>query len=103
LKAYLEAHDAFVEWLNGAAECEPTAAEVERAMLGLAKCAAERGMSDAHWTFVVDGLLAHAKRRCPQNQELHSHVAKGFDFSRNWSAVPVEARDQTEASARAKR
>lgn len=94
MKPYLEAHDAFVEWLNGAAECEPTAAEVERAMLGLAKCAAERGMSEAHWTFVVDGLLAHAKRRCPQNPELHNHVAKGLDFSRNWSAVLVETRKQ---------
>jgi hypothetical protein len=95
LKPYLEAHDAFVDWLNGAAECEPTAGEVERAMLDLAKCAAESGMSDAHWTFVVDGLLAHAKRRCPQNHELHKYVAKGFDFSGNWPSMRVDARGKT--------
>lgn len=64
MKAYLDAHDAFVKWLDGAAECEPTAAEVEKALLGLAKCAASRGMTDVHWMFVMDGLIAHAKRKC---------------------------------------
>lgn len=95
MKPYLAAHDAFVEWLAGAAECEPTAAEVERALFRLAKCAADRGMSDIHWTFVVDGLIAHAKRRCPKNHELPNYVARGFDFSRNWSAVLAEARRST--------
>jgi hypothetical protein len=87
LKPYLEAHDAFVEWLKGAAECEPTAAEVEHALLGLAKRAADRGMSNVHWTFVVDGLIAHAKRECPENSELPKYVAQGFDFSLNWAAI----------------
>jgi len=91
MQPYLEAHDAFVEWLNGAADCEPTAAEVERALLGLAKCAASRGMSDVHWTFVVDGLIAHAKRRCPKNAELPIYVARGFDFSAIWSAIQAES------------
>jgi hypothetical protein len=87
MKPYLEAHDAFVEWLNGAAECEPTAAEVERALLGLARCAASRGMSEAHWIFVVDGLVAHAKRRCPENEELPTQVARGFDFASFWHSI----------------
>ena len=87
MKPYLEAHDAFVEWLNGAAGCDPTAAEVERAMFGLAQIAAQRGMSDAHWTFVVDGLIAHAKRRCPENPELPSYIAKGFDLSATWRST----------------
>ena len=90
MQPYLEAHDAFVQWLDGAEECEPTAAEVERALFGLAKCAAARGMSDVHWTFVVDGLIAHAKRRCPENGELPSYVARGFDFSANWHAIRNE-------------
>ena len=90
MRPYLEAHDAFVQWLDGAAECEPSAADVERALLGLAKCAAARGMSDVHWMFVVDGLIAHAKRRCPENAELPSYVARGFDFSSNWHAIKDE-------------
>lgn len=85
MKPYLEAHDTFVEWLNGAAECEPTAAEVEHALRGLAKCAADRGMTELHWTFVVDGLIAHARRQCPENADLPNYIARGFDFSANWS------------------
>ena len=88
---YLEAHAAFVKWLDGAAECEPTAAEVERALLGLAKCAADRGMTDAHWMFVVDGLIAHAKRRCPENKELPDFVARAFAFSANWPSIKAAA------------
>ena len=91
MQPYLEAHDAFVEWLDSAAECEPTAAEVERALLGLAECAAARGMSDIHWTFVVDGLIAHAKRRCPDNDELPTYVARGFDFTTQWPAIKAQA------------
>jgi len=34
MKAYLRAHDGFVNWLDGAVECEPTAAEVEKALYG---------------------------------------------------------------------
>ena len=69
-----------------AQKLEQLAAEVERALAGLAQCAAERGMSEAHWTFVVDGLIAHAKRRCPQNEQLPSYIARGFDFSARWPA-----------------
>ena len=94
MKPYLEAHDAFVEWLNGAAECEPTAGEVERALLGLARCAASRGMSEAHWIFVVDGLVAHAKRRCPKNEELPGHVARGLDFAANWQSINDAGKNQ---------
>ena len=93
MKPYLEAHDAFIQWLDGAAECEPTAAEVERALLGLAKIAAERGMSDLHWTFVIDGLVAHAKRRCPQNSDLPDYVARGLDLSGNWAAIRAQSAD----------
>jgi hypothetical protein len=81
LKPYLEAQDAFIEWLDGDANCDPTAAEVERALFGLAKCAADRGMSDVHWMFVMDGLVAHAKRRCPDNIVLPGYVARSVDFS----------------------
>ena len=86
---YLKAHEAFVRWLDGAAECEPTAAEVEDALLQLAERAASRGMTGAYWTFVVDGLIAHAKRKCPENAELPSHVARGFEFSKKWPPAPT--------------
>lgn len=95
MKEYLEAHDAFINWLDGAAECEPTAAEVEQALLGLARCAASRGMTDAHWMFVVDGLIAHAKRRCPENSQLHGHIARGIDFSKDWSGIKAATQART--------
>lgn len=91
---YLEAHDAFVEWLNGASECEPTAADVEHALFGLARCAASRGMTQMHWTFVIDGLIAHAKRRCPENAELPNYLARGFDLSATWPAILAAANDR---------
>ena len=91
MQPYLEAHDAFVKWLDGAAECDPTAEEVEHALRGLARCAAERGMTDLHWTFVVDGLIAHAKRRCPENSQLPSYVARGLDFSSRWDDLKDNA------------
>ena len=91
MKPFLQAHEAFVEWLDGAADCEPTAADVERALFGLARVAAERGMSDFHWKFVVDGLIAHAKRRCPENDELSSYVARGLDFSANWTTLKSQS------------
>jgi len=81
---FMKAHEAFVRWLDGAAKCEPTAAEVEMALLGLAERAASRGMTGAYWTFVVDGLIAHAKRQCPSNAELPEHVARGFAFAKKW-------------------
>lgn len=84
MQTYLDAHAAFVNWLDGAAECDPTAEQVEQEMFALAAQAAHRGMTGAHWQFVVDGLIAHAKRRCPGNPELPSFVARGFDFSTKW-------------------
>jgi hypothetical protein len=65
--------------------------DVERALLGLARVAANRGMSDLHWTFVVDGLIAHAKRRCPENVELPNYVGRGLDLSANWAAIKAQA------------
>ena len=87
MKPYLEAHEAFVAWLDGAADCEPTAAEVERALFGLAEIAAARGMTELHWTFVIDGLVAHAKRRCPENGEIPHYVARGLDISARWAEL----------------
>jgi hypothetical protein len=92
VKPYLEAHDAFIAWLQDVAECEPTAAEVEQQLLSLALRAAARGMSDIHWTFVVDGLIAHAKRRCPDNALLPEYIARGFDLSNQWSRISATAR-----------
>lgn len=91
MQHFLDAHAAFVNWLDGAAECEPTAAQVEEAMFVLAAKAAGRGMTGAHWQFVVDGLIAHAKRRCPTNADLPQFVARGFDLSANWSGVQANA------------
>ena len=87
LKPYLEAHDIFVSWLDGDARCDPTAADVERQLRLLAVCAADRGMSDIHWTFVVDGLIAHAKRRCPTNAVLPEYIARAFDLSNEWASI----------------
>ena len=88
---YLDAHEAFVTWLDGAAECEPTAEQVEHAMFALAATAASRGMKATHWQFVVDGLIAHARRRCPENAVLPTFVARGFDFSSRWPAIQEAA------------
>jgi hypothetical protein len=60
-------------------------------MFGLAALAASRGMNAAHWQFVVDGLIAHAKRRCPENAELPNFVARGFDFSSRWPSIQERA------------
>ena len=92
MKPYLEAHDAFIAWLDGVARCDPTAAEVEQQLWSLALRAAARGMSDVHWTFVIDGLIAHAKRRCPANKGLPDYIARGFDLSNQWGRVASAAR-----------
>jgi hypothetical protein len=94
MKTYLDAHAAFVNWLDGAAQCEPTAAEVEKAMVALAARAADRGMSADHWRFVVDGLIAHARRKCPKNAALPDFVARGFDFSARWDSIARAASQQ---------
>lgn len=94
MKPYLDAHDAFVAWMEGTAECEPTAAEVDEKLWALALYAAHRGMSDVHWTFVVDGLIAHAKRRCPANVALPDYIARGFDLSTRWDSVKAAASER---------
>ena len=92
MKPYLEAHDAFVRWLHGAADCEPTAAEVDRELRSLATMAASRGMSAIHWVFVVDGLIAHTKRNCPHNDVLLGYVARGFDLVKLWPDIQTESK-----------
>ena len=92
MKPYLEAHDAFVRWLHGAAECEPTVAEVDRELRSLAVMAAGRGMSALHWVFVVDGLIAHTKRNCPHNEVLLDYVARGFDLVKLWPDIQAESK-----------
>jgi hypothetical protein len=87
LKPYLEAHDAFVAWLDGDAHCDPSAADVARELRLLALCAADRGMSEVHWSFGVDGLIAHAKIRCPSNAILPDYISRGFDLSNQWAAL----------------
>jgi len=86
MQAYLAAHDDFVAWLNKTPEA-PTAAEVDRRLLELALCGAQRGMTEVHWTFVVDGLVAYVNRRWPGNVLLSSSVARGFDLSARWDIV----------------
>ncbi|WP_386067068.1 hypothetical protein ACFJIW_21605 [Tahibacter sp. UC22_41] len=60
-------------------------------MFDLATRAASRGMTEAHWTFVVDGLIAHARRQCPKNVTLPDFVARGLDFATRWSSVKAAA------------
>jgi hypothetical protein len=86
MHAYLAAHDEFVAWLEGLDEA-PTTSEVDRRLWTLALCAADRGMTPTHWTFVVDGLVAHVNRQSPGNILLTSDIARGFDLSRRWDAV----------------
>lgn len=92
--SYLDAHARFVRWLD-----EPTSdrtpADVEKALLDLATCAANRGMTATHWEFVVDGLVAHIRRRNPENEELPALVARGFDFSSRWPAIQEAASDSS--------
>lgn len=87
MKRFLEAQDAFVGWLDGDAACDPTPGEVEHKLRSLAGCAVERGMSDLHWIFIVDGLVAHAKRRCPDNALLPGYIGRGNDLSSQWAAI----------------
>ena len=66
VQTYLAAHDEFVAWLDNL-EVSPTAAEVDGRLMALALCAADRGMTETHWTFVVDGPIAHVNRMAPGN------------------------------------
>jgi hypothetical protein len=88
MQAYLAAHDAFVSWLE-ALDAAPTAAEVDRRLWTLALEAADRGMTETHWIFVVDGLVAYANRRAPGNILLSSYLARGFELSSKWAAVKL--------------
>lgn len=86
MQAYLAAHDSFVAWLDSLT-ASPDAAEVDKRLWTLALCAADRGMTSVHWTFVVDGLVAHVNRKYPEDFLLASNVARGFDLSTQWDNV----------------
>jgi hypothetical protein len=86
MQAYLAAHDAFVTWLDGL-DAAPSADDIDRALWNLALKAADRGMSETHWTFVVDGLIAHANRSAPGDILLSSQLARGFELSSKWPTV----------------
>lgn len=90
MQRYLDAHADFVRWLDESA-VHRTPANVEKALLELAACAAARGMTATHWEFVVDGLRAHARRHFSENDELQTFLARGFDFSSRWPAIQAEA------------
>ena len=88
MQAYLAAHDAFVAWLEGLEE-SPSANDIDRALWALALKAADRGMTETHWTFVVDGLIAYVNRRAPGNILLSSQIARGFELSSRWQTVKL--------------
>ena len=88
MQTYLAAHDEFVAWLDGL-QRTPTTSEVDRRLMALAQCAADRGMTETHWTFVVDGLVAHVTRRSPENVPLARAIARGFDITASWRAVGI--------------
>lgn len=90
MQAYLAAHDAFVAWLDSL-EGEPSTAEIENRIWGLAVAAAARGMGSTHWTFVVDGLVAYVNRRYPGDILLSSNIARGFDLASRWNDARIEA------------
>lgn len=87
---YLAAHDAFVAWLDSL-DAAPAPADVERQLWSLALQAADRGMTSTHWTFVVDGLVAHVNREAPGDVLLSSYVARGFDLCSRWNQVRTAA------------
>lgn len=86
MKTYLAAHDEFVHWLNGLPE-PPATTEMDLRLRALAQSAAARGMTAIHWTFVVDGLVAHVQRKWPENRSLATAVARGLDISAEWAAI----------------
>lgn len=87
METYLDAHAAFVSWLDAAAERQPSAADVEQAMLEPAVCATGRGMTGEHWRFVVDELVAHAQRRCPDHPGLPALVGRGVELAGRWNSI----------------
>ena len=93
MQAYLAAHDDFIAWIDEL-EDVPSPAEVGRRLTPLALCAANRGMNITHWTFVVDGLVAHVNRLSPESVLLSSYIdAQGFDLAARWDAVVAQSYD----------
>jgi hypothetical protein len=88
MQAYLAAHDAFVGWLESL-DASPSADDIDRALWTLALEAADRGMTETHWTFVVDGLIAYVNRRAPGDILLSSQLARGFEISSRWENVKL--------------
>ncbi len=88
MQAYLAAHDAFVAWLEEL-EGAPPPHELDQHLWALALKAAERGMTETHWTFVVDGLIAYVKRHSPRNAVLCGELARGFELSSKWMTVKL--------------
>jgi hypothetical protein len=86
MQHYLAAHQGFIDWL-GTLPAAPSASEVERRLRSLAMVAAARGMTSTHWTFVVDGLIAHVNRAHPGDVLLSSRVARAFDYSQVWDEL----------------
>jgi hypothetical protein len=90
MQAYLAAHDDFVAWLANL-RAAPPPEEVERRLRALALTAAERGMTSTHWTFVVDGLVAHVNRVTLRDVLVASYIARGFDLCSRWKELQAEA------------
>ena len=90
MQTYLAAHDDFVAWLDRSEEPR-NPEDMDRRLWDFAVCAAQHGMSEIHWAFVVDGLVAYVNRKSPGNILLSSQVARGFDLSSNWGAVRAVA------------
>jgi hypothetical protein len=86
MQAYLAAHDEFVAWLDGL-QGTPTPSETDGRLMALALRAADRGMTETHWIFVVDGLVAHVNRISPGNTLLSSSIARGIDLATGWRDV----------------
>jgi hypothetical protein len=88
MQNYLAAHDEFIAWLDGL-QGTPTTSEVDGHLMALALCAAARGMTETHWIFVVDGLIAHVNRMAPGNIFLSSAIARGFDLATGWDNIRI--------------
>lgn len=86
MQDYLAAHQGFVEWFDDLSS-SPDPHELERRLRLLAMVAAARGMTATHWSFVVDGLIAHVNRHHPGDVLLSSYVSRGFDYASVWDEL----------------